>query len=594
MNYSLPRSVVVVEIPITRELYIPGRYAAFSQQLLGIKAKTSKSNIYSVGTPILSTRSEDDPENIFLVKIDGDPLETRELIMEMSEIGLLKSGKSEVTDNTMNFVVSVAKTSAEIVGKIMGAGTPSYIPPLQNVDAQKVNWVLKTLDENRIVIMPEDVYNQIRNAINVENATFMRKKAIEQLNDMLDKAVQKMFTKDNKKVVVIPAGTFGQLYSVVMMLQDKVIRGDHKSSLQKNSKFHINISQWPQTKDKVKPIKAIKEEIRKALKLQPDNPVLTKLDLIKDVTLTDKVTGKTFYIKHEDADWLYDILNLPAAILLASEIKKFKDDYKSFLAGGNGLAEFTNADIAIKEMKEIEQQMVKNFIGTKIKITWLAKFELLPDNLDEQDAFSKSFELVKVSPSQGVDLLVKNSSDGQGTLEKGVAILSNVPPADFLTDTSGFGPGADEQTFKLKLTANTTGQFCGVVGKKSEIDLTQPQGFYYRIPATGSASVSSTDRMNNSQLLTAEQITIAQYGTLQALPRNTGSMKKSSITFELYENTGAMKKLTVQADALSTETVSEMGEAVKTIQDAELERKKQARKKRMKSPNSKEKRPFLS
>lgn len=85
--YTLPRTVITVELPIIQTTYTPGPYAELSAEILGQEAKTGDSVTYKLGTPVLGTRAEPDPNETFLVKIAGTPLETQTLMLQLSEIG---------------------------------------------------------------------------------------------------------------------------------------------------------------------------------------------------------------------------------------------------------------------------------------------------------------------------------------------------------------------------------------------------------------------------------------------------------------------------------------------------------------------------
>ncbi len=72
INYALPRTGVRVHVEAIREKFEPGPYAAFAEQLLGIKnAKTRASSRWSITNISIETFSEPDPEQVHKAMGDG-------------------------------------------------------------------------------------------------------------------------------------------------------------------------------------------------------------------------------------------------------------------------------------------------------------------------------------------------------------------------------------------------------------------------------------------------------------------------------------------------------------------------------------------
>ncbi|WP_346863847.1 DUF4831 family protein [uncultured Draconibacterium sp.] len=70
--YALPRTGVKVHVKAIREVFEPGPYAAYAEQLLGIRdAKTSASTTWSISEVSIETFSEPDPEQVYKAMGDG-------------------------------------------------------------------------------------------------------------------------------------------------------------------------------------------------------------------------------------------------------------------------------------------------------------------------------------------------------------------------------------------------------------------------------------------------------------------------------------------------------------------------------------------
>lgn len=66
VTYALPRTGLRINVHAVREKFEPGPYAAFAEQLLGIKdAKTRPSTTWKIAEVSISTFSEPDPEQVY-------------------------------------------------------------------------------------------------------------------------------------------------------------------------------------------------------------------------------------------------------------------------------------------------------------------------------------------------------------------------------------------------------------------------------------------------------------------------------------------------------------------------------------------------
>uniref|UniRef100_UPI003217BA72 DUF4831 family protein n=1 Tax=uncultured Draconibacterium sp. TaxID=1573823 RepID=UPI003217BA72 len=70
--YALPRTGIKVHVKAVREVFEPGPYAAYAEQLLGIRnAKTRSSVTWSISEVGIETFSEPDPEQVYKAMGDG-------------------------------------------------------------------------------------------------------------------------------------------------------------------------------------------------------------------------------------------------------------------------------------------------------------------------------------------------------------------------------------------------------------------------------------------------------------------------------------------------------------------------------------------
>lgn len=72
IGYALPRTGIRVHVKAVREVFQPGPYAAYAEQLLGIvNAKTTATTQWKIAETKIETFSEPDPENVFKAMGNG-------------------------------------------------------------------------------------------------------------------------------------------------------------------------------------------------------------------------------------------------------------------------------------------------------------------------------------------------------------------------------------------------------------------------------------------------------------------------------------------------------------------------------------------
>ena len=137
--YALPRTVVKAEVPIVRIDKFAGEFALyapifFPREDFAAEDETS----FRIERPGLDVRAEADPEQIFMVKIKGNYLENKTLMMNLDSEGVLAKATAENTNESLDFALGAAKTftsifvpaltSSRLPSKLF-ATTPSQPPP---------------------------------------------------------------------------------------------------------------------------------------------------------------------------------------------------------------------------------------------------------------------------------------------------------------------------------------------------------------------------------------------------------------------------------------------------------------------------------
>lgn len=126
--YALPRTVINTELPVVETVKTPGKFMKYTKcfffrpedkntppSKLGIIAE--KESSYSLATPVISSRSEPDPQKVFMVKVKGHYLEDKAYSMDWTEDGIMTKGTMETTNRTIDVLVQTAQTVASLAVK---------------------------------------------------------------------------------------------------------------------------------------------------------------------------------------------------------------------------------------------------------------------------------------------------------------------------------------------------------------------------------------------------------------------------------------------------------------------------------------------
>lgn len=136
--FALPRTVVKVDVPVNRERRTPGQFYALSPfffpgerfikpaaPALPAHAFTTADPAglnYSLGDAKFGARGKPDPEETFMVSIRGGRFETKTLLLDVTEDGIIAKAEAESKDETIDFVTGGLKSIATIAAPLLPLG----------------------------------------------------------------------------------------------------------------------------------------------------------------------------------------------------------------------------------------------------------------------------------------------------------------------------------------------------------------------------------------------------------------------------------------------------------------------------------------
>lgn len=124
--FSLPETVVIAEVPLSKVDSTPGLFSKwtgfFYPELTPNDYITEEKTTFKVGAPTFTTRGQTDPKNVYLAHIKAKRFETKTLLLEMNEDGIIVREEASSKDETIDIVTSGLKTAASIVAPLLPGG----------------------------------------------------------------------------------------------------------------------------------------------------------------------------------------------------------------------------------------------------------------------------------------------------------------------------------------------------------------------------------------------------------------------------------------------------------------------------------------
>ena len=122
--FSLPETLVLTEIPLTKVATSPGVFLKWTQffypELTSNEYTTEQTTAFKVGVPTFSTRGQTDPDNVYIAHIKAKQFETKTLLLEFNEDGIIARAEASSKDETIDLITSGIKTAASFVAPLLG------------------------------------------------------------------------------------------------------------------------------------------------------------------------------------------------------------------------------------------------------------------------------------------------------------------------------------------------------------------------------------------------------------------------------------------------------------------------------------------
>ncbi|MBC7821525.1 MAG: DUF4831 family protein [Planctomycetaceae bacterium] len=143
--YHLPQTVLRVKVPISKIAVTAGPLASevpnLTPDLRAVVTGTHNGSIttslvYKLEVPIIDSRSRPDREALFYIDPKTTGVTASDIVVELTEAGLIASGSSKQDDKTAEYGAKTIEFGATLAGKLIGFGALTTQPttPLSNLD----------------------------------------------------------------------------------------------------------------------------------------------------------------------------------------------------------------------------------------------------------------------------------------------------------------------------------------------------------------------------------------------------------------------------------------------------------------------------
>ncbi|MDQ3666549.1 MAG: DUF4831 family protein [Acidobacteriota bacterium] len=124
--FSLPETVVVADVPMTKVSSSPGIFYKWTEffypELTTDDFISEPKTAFKIGAPTFTTRGQTDPNNVYIAHIKSKKFETKTLLLEMTEDGIVARTEATAKDETIDIVTSSLKTAASIAAPLLHLG----------------------------------------------------------------------------------------------------------------------------------------------------------------------------------------------------------------------------------------------------------------------------------------------------------------------------------------------------------------------------------------------------------------------------------------------------------------------------------------
>ncbi|MFZ2280357.1 MAG: DUF4831 family protein [Prosthecobacter sp.] len=123
--YSLPKTIIGVEVPVTEKALVAAKdpYFKVAKEIFGEEPNLKETVSYKVGKPVLTFRAERDGARTFVAKIKQAPFSSHSTALSLSGEGVLTDGTMSDQNKTVDYAVTTVEAAAKIAASAAKAAS---------------------------------------------------------------------------------------------------------------------------------------------------------------------------------------------------------------------------------------------------------------------------------------------------------------------------------------------------------------------------------------------------------------------------------------------------------------------------------------
>ena len=124
--FSLPETLVVAEIPVSRVSSSPGMFSEWTEffypELSSNEYVTEEGTTFKLGAPTFTTRGQTDPNNVYMAHIKAGKFETKTLLLEFNDDGIIARTETSSKNESIDVITSGIKAAAAFAAPLLPFG----------------------------------------------------------------------------------------------------------------------------------------------------------------------------------------------------------------------------------------------------------------------------------------------------------------------------------------------------------------------------------------------------------------------------------------------------------------------------------------
>lgn len=597
--FSLPETVVVAEVPLTKTASSPGAFAKWAEffypELTPDNYATEEKTAFKVGAPTFTTRGQTDPNHVYMAHIKAKKFETKTLLVEFNDDGIIARTETSSKDESIDIITSGIKTAVSIAAPLLrvGAGGAPFVGGdkttavcdeacFRETLSVKDKYLFDSLDSNYKAFLEQKLgypllgYLAVLNNDNIDFFLTLNQKQREIIGGT--PARPRTLTWEEKLELVRAKAAYDKIEELILK-REELVEKDTNAGVTTSTNVELKLRELDAK------IKATKEIY--FLGSSSDTAATAKFEFKPSSGVAGDQTRNFFTyaaggakpgictVEAEvpgvfKATWpknLEGACHASSPNFAAGDFRDLKALAAKLNGGAGGVAAGADAVTAYLYTSKLPtaRALLANTATPQQRDALLraliADLNSMVNGGTRLDTLV-SFDAVRLS-ADTLELMNKAAVMAPADIPKFNRLLLEDAYSDFFHRLKA------SASHQVALVVNAAPAGIAQTINNAQLKQDGKRGFPYRVPALTLARLTDDGKEKGRG-----EVRVAQFGPVQTLPAGLGG-RRSAYTITYYDASGAIKTFNMSADALiQKQNVTDLTDAATTLRDAEAARLK--------------------